>query len=316
MKTSDYADIRRIEFSITHQCTGKCRHCSVGDRLNRDEDPRHVLPGPAAAMVETLSQSFGVGSLMTFGGEPLLYPDVVCALHAKAAECGIEKRQLITNGYFTADPVRRRDVARRLARSGVNDLLLSVDAFHQESIPLEAVYAFARDLAETDIARIRLQPAWVVSAQSDNSFNRRTREILAFFSPLGIAVAEGNNIFMLGRAVEHLKDYYGKPRLDLEERCGSMPYTEPLTEVTSISVEPDGNVMVCGFAIGSIYEEKIGSILSRYDPRRNACMSAIIDGGASGLLEYARKAGMEPDLSRCYSICDVCHDVARQMDGR
>ena len=51
-------------------------------------------------------------------------------------EGGIPVRQLITNGFFSRDGDRIKEAAGRLAQSGVNNLLLSVDAFHQETIPL------------------------------------------------------------------------------------------------------------------------------------------------------------------------------------
>ena len=38
---------------------------------------------------------------MTFGGEPLLYPETVCKIHSAAKEMNIPKRELITNGYFS-----------------------------------------------------------------------------------------------------------------------------------------------------------------------------------------------------------------------
>lgn len=34
---------------------------------------------------------------MTFGGEPLLYPEVVCKIHKAAEEMGIPERTIITN---------------------------------------------------------------------------------------------------------------------------------------------------------------------------------------------------------------------------
>lgn len=67
---------------------------------------------------------------MTFGGEPLLCIDEVCEIQAAAQEMSVPKRQLITNGFFNRDEKKIREAALRLAQSGVNDLLLSVDAFH------------------------------------------------------------------------------------------------------------------------------------------------------------------------------------------
>ena len=56
---------------------------------------------------------------------------------------GIEKKQLITNGFFSKKRERIEEVVTMLEKSGVNSLLLSVDAFHQETIPLDPVKYFA-----------------------------------------------------------------------------------------------------------------------------------------------------------------------------
>ena len=128
---------------------------------------------------------------MTFGGEPLLHPDAVYSVMSAAKELDIERRQVITNGYFSNEPAVQRSVAKNLALCGVNDLLLSVDAFHQETIPLATVTEFARTARGFGIP-IRLSPAWLVSPEDDNPYNAETRAILDRFSDMGIAVGEGN----------------------------------------------------------------------------------------------------------------------------
>ena len=157
-------NIERIEFVVTMACTGRCRHCSEGDH---EHCSGHIDAGVAVKAVRDLCGAYAIKSLMTFGGEPLLYPEGVCAIHAAAADLGIGQRQLITNGYFSKDASTIEGVARRLAESGVNNLLLSVDAFHQETIPLEPVLRFAECVARTGIA-IKLSPAWLVSREDDN----------------------------------------------------------------------------------------------------------------------------------------------------
>ena len=107
---------------------------------------------------------------MAFGGEPLLYVDATCAIMRAALEMNVPKRQIITNGYFSKNPDKIRAVADMLAESGVNDLLLSVDAFHQETIPLEPVVRFARELLSLSVP-VRTQPAWLVSSDDDNRYN-------------------------------------------------------------------------------------------------------------------------------------------------
>jgi MoaA/NifB/PqqE/SkfB family radical SAM enzyme len=310
---SAYMNLNRIEFIVTYQCTGKCRHCSVADKLGRTDSPQYANPDKAAEAVEKLCELFGISSVMTFGGEPLLYPDAVCAIHAKASERGIKTRQLITNGYYTKNPKQRTETALRLARSGVNQILISIDAFHQETIPWEDVYAFARAVKDAGIPDVRLHPAWVVNESHDNAYNAETRQLLIRFTDLDIPVSKGNNIVMSGNAVRYLAGFYEKPSLDLSETCGAMPYTEPLTNITALSIEPNGDVAICDFVIGNIIKEDIADIISRYDPHRNDCMRAILTGGAAALLDYAARLGIAVDPAKYYSVCDLCRAVTGQL---
>ena len=258
MKISPYIDLNRIEFVVTYRCTGSCAHCSLGDKLNRPGDRSHVRPEAAADMIERLSRLFPIASVMTFGGEPLLCPEVTAAIHRAAAHCGVGARQLITNGYFTKDENRIREVAGLLKASGVNDLLISVDAFHQRTIPLDAVRRFAESAKQAGIPDIRLSPAWVVNSGHENPYNSETKELLAKLS--GFPVSEGNDIILEGNAAETLAEYYPpgvRP---------TSPYYEPPTAVKTLSVEPGGDVTASSFVIGNIYDEDIEDIIARYDP--------------------------------------------------
>jgi len=268
----------------------------------------HVPREASVEAIRTLTEMYAMQSVMTFGGEPLLYPEVTCAIHRAAAECGIPRRQLITNGFFSRDEARIREVADMLARAGVNDVLISVDAFHQETIPLELVRVFADALKAAGIPLLRWSPAWVVSEVFDCPENTRTREVLASLMDLGVPVHSGNDIFLAGNAIDHLAHYYPPACLDRADRCGSMPYTEPLTAQTSLSIIPDGSVTVCGFAIGNVQDEGMAEILRRYDPFTHEGMRAAMEG-VPGLLALAEKRGINVDLARCYSVCDLCRMV-------
>lgn len=317
MKKSPYLQINRIEFMTTFHCPGRCKHCSVGERIN-EPGAHHVPLEESVEAVRWLAGNYPVESMMTFGGEPLLYPELVCALHKTAADCGVPRRQLITNGYFSKRPERIRQVAEALAASGVNDALLSVDVFHQETIPLEPVLYFAQCFMECAPGSLQLQPSWVVNEAHEDPWNAKTRQILARFAPLGVPVGRGDGIFLAGNAVENLAQYYPAPHLDLEETCGSMPYTEPLDRITSLSIEPSGDVVACAYPIGNLRRESMEAIAARYDPYADPCAKALLDSGAKGLLELAERSGVEVDLTRCWSVCDLCRQVkirgSRQKD--
>ena len=244
-------DLNRIEFIITNACTGRCKHCSQGDHINSMQSVRCA---DAQRAVEDIAGQYNITSLMTFGGEPLLFSDTVCAVHKTASRIGISKRQLITNGFFSKDGNVIKAVAKNVVESGINDILLSVDAFHQETIPLEYVKRFAEALKSNGGA-VRLQPAWLVSIDDENPYNIETKKVLEEFSYLNIPVGQGNVIFPEGNALLYLKEYFS------DGKEYKNPYDEDVMHLTSVSIEPDGTMLG-----KSIYTQSAVEILDSYTP--------------------------------------------------
>jgi len=243
-------NLSKIEFVVTYACTGRCKHCSEGDHTSCGE---RIDPEIAADAVRKITAEYNIKTVMTFGGEPLLYPDAVYTIVKTATELNIPKRQVITNGYFSKNADKIREVAEKLALCGVNDLLLSVDAFHQETIPLDVVKQFASEAKACGIP-IRLQPAWLRSAVDDNPYNRKTREILDRFVDMGISVNQGNIIFPEGNALKYLSEYF-------TDELPENPYAEDPCDVRCVSFAPNGDVFG-----GNVYERDIMEILRDYAP--------------------------------------------------
>ena len=241
----------RIEFVVTMACTGKCRHCSEGDHSGHTG---HIDTETAVNSIRKICENYKIGTLMTFGGEPLLYPDVIYSIHRTAAAFGIGRRQLITNGFFSNKRDRIEEVTKNLADCGINDLLLSADAFHQETIPLEPVRFFAECAIRSGIP-VRLSPAWLVSPDDHNPYNDRTREILRKFEPLQIPVGGGNVVFPQGNALKYLRDYFDE---NVEEFS---PYEEDPEDIRTISFSQNGDVLN-----GNIYRSDILEIIRTYRP--------------------------------------------------
>ena len=244
-------NLNKIEFVVTNACTGRCKHCSEGDHKARGE---RIDPQFAADAVRRVAAEYNIKTVMTFGGEPLLAMDAVEMIIGTAKELNIERRQVITNGYFSSDAEIIRKTAMRLAECGVNDLLLSVDAFHQETIPLDTVMIFAGEAKRLGIP-IRLSPAWLVSPDNDNPYNRRTREILGAISGISIPEGEGNIIYPEGNARIYLSEYFlsGSPQ---------NPYNEDPCQVKCLSFSPNGDVLD-----GNIYRDDIMDIIKNYAPQ-------------------------------------------------
>ena len=309
---SEYLCVDRIEFVVTQHCSGRCRHCSIGGALNPRGETR-ITPQDAARAMTELAEIFDLQSVMAFGGEPLLYPQTVCAAMESAAQAGIPARQLITNGFFSQNPEKIRETAEALAKSGLNQLLISVDAFHQETILLEPVRRFAQCAAQSGIEGVKLHPAWVVNEAHENPYNSETRAILARLADLGLPVTRGNDIFPAGNAKKHLGQYYESAAPDFTLPCGSAPYTSPLTDISRLSIAPNGDVMVCAFVIGNIQNESAADIAARYDPHENPAMQALLQGGVSALAAWAQTLGILQDFAGCSFACDACRKIVRRL---
>ena len=244
-------NLNKIEFVITNACTGRCKHCSEGEHTSCGE---HIDPQIAVDAVRKVVAEYDIKTVMTFGGEPLLYTDAVYAIMSTASELNVSRRQVITNGYFSKDSRKIRDVAERLAECGVNDLRLSVDAFHQETIPLDIVRIFAQEASQSGIP-ITLQPAWLQGRDADNIYDQRTREILDSFADMGFLVGDGNIIFPEGNALKYLAEYFtdGAPK---------NPYVEDARDVRCLSFSPNGDVLD-----GNVYKSDIMDIIKDYTAR-------------------------------------------------
>ena len=248
MKNTYLENLSKIEFVVTNACTGRCKHCSEGDHAACGE---RIDPQIAADVVRKVAAVYDIKTVMTFGGEPLLYTDAVYAIMTAAKELNIPKRQVITNGYFSKNADKIREVAKGLAACGVNDLLLSVDAFHQETIPTHIVKQFAAAAKACGIP-IRLQPAWLVSATDDNPYNVKTREILTAFAELKIPENEGNVIFPEGNARKYLAAYF-------TDTNPENPYAEDPRDVRCLSFSPNGDVLD-----GNVYKQDVMEIIRNY----------------------------------------------------
>jgi MoaA/NifB/PqqE/SkfB family radical SAM enzyme len=249
---------------------------------------------------------------MTFGGEPLLYPDVVCAIHHEATKMGIPTRQVITNGYWSKDERKTRSIAQALAQAGVTSIAFSVDAFHQEHVPLEQVKLTANALLSAGIPAITWNPCWLMSADSDNEYNAKTRTILKALSNLSIGAGWGNTVEPNGKALTHLGAYFQRTFQWSKTSCQEIPYMDKLDDIRSICVEPNGDIPICGaFMLGNVKQQNILEILEDYTPYADPEKVRILEEGIEGVIDKARSLGIPLNEEGYYSICDVCTSARR-----
>jgi len=310
-----YLTVNRIEFAVTYLCNSKCKHCQLGEEEERKKFPSHINEDLAVKIVRKLGNEYKPESVMTFGGEPLLYPEIVYAIHKEATKAGIPVRDVITNGFWSRREGEILAIANNLAKSGVNEVSISVDAFHQEFIPPMIVKKAAESLLKAGIRRISWNPCWVISRNHDNPYNRKTSAILEELEKdLQIEESTGNIAQPAGRALSWLIDFLPQKTRTPLEKCGDMPYTEKLDSIKTIYVEPDGRVAVCKeFYIGNVHEKDIIDIIAEYDPFSIPEAKAIVEGGVKGLVVWAKTKSIKPDPQGYYNVCHMCTDIRRKL---
>lgn len=310
---SEYVNIKRIEFIVTYRCNSHCRHCTLGSSKRRME-PFAIDDKLSLNVINGITREYTPSSIMTFGGEPLLFHNTVCSIHGAAKLHGIESREIITNVGWPRSVAEFRGVAFQLAESGVTTMAISVDSFHQQFIPLEIVERNVKALKDAGIPRLGWNPCWVVSREHDNPWNRCTKEILDQLEHLDVPELFGNNVQPSGNALVHLREYMPTKVPDPTGSCKDVPYANRLDNITNISIEPDGSVAVCKeLIIGNIRTREINEIMEGYNPYMIPETAAILRGGMNQLTELARIQGIEPDPDGYYSICDMCISLRRNM---
>lgn len=292
-----YINLNRFEYIITYACTSRCIHCcNIG--TDTSKYPVHVDPDIAVDTLKRVAQLHDLTSVMTFGGEPLLYPDIVAAIHRTARELGIETRSIITNGYWTKNSGRTKEIARQMAHSGVNKISLSVDAFHQTWIPLEIVIHSVESLLEAGITNISLNPCWLDGADAENGYNAETRRIISELSCLDVRVSGGNVVSPSGGALKNLSEHFERRTSFGAVTCSDLPYTSSLDNIECFCMEPNGDIPVCDrFMLGNVRETPIEEMLESYNPFANAKMRAIIENGVTPAVESS---------DGYYTLCELC----------
>ncbi|WP_440071966.1 radical SAM protein [Streptosporangium sp. OZ121] len=136
-----------VLMAITRRCPLRCRHCSTGSLPASEEHPGEIFQRFAG----TFAPGDGPRLVMLTGGEPLLRPRLARSLAETAARGGA--RTMILSGMFFAPRVppaaggaARIPPAIDAAIDAADHFSASLDAFHEEEVPRESVFAVMRAL--------------------------------------------------------------------------------------------------------------------------------------------------------------------------
>jgi hypothetical protein len=309
--------IQGIAAIVTYRCNLSCSHCFFDGSDSRARLSTEIL-GRALGDV-----SADIGWLHFTGGEPLLDPEHLIGLLGEVRRCFRGDIGIASNGYWGREPDRARELVRRLKDLGVNGISLSVDAFHQPRVSLEAVAAAAAAVAEAGLKNHSWLVACLRTGRDPESLgaNRRTREAVQRLSATtGLPVAE-TGVRSIGRGSGIGPARSGNPSTgpsdipqgmcrDLACCLGRAGPFDP----QMIWIDPYANVMICyGLTIGSLQRSSLREILADYDPLSHPLLESLVRAGPKGVYALAGRLGAPPGRGPFDGECDLCFHSRRAL---
>jgi hypothetical protein len=252
-----------------------------------------------------------LSSFMIFGGEAMLYPDRTIKLFERAQELEIPSIQLITNGFWGRDSTKARTWAERLKEAGVNDILVSVDAFHLPHIPVDWPREAASACLDAGIHRVRWNVAVLEGLDAGNPYDLETKRILDSLSNLDVQ-ASLNDIWPRGRAVENLARYL--PKRPMGGRCPEANPTGNIVKPQEIGIGPYSWVNICwNLSIGNAKTCSIPDMLANYDYNESTVLDVLVNHGPIGLLDLPEAHGFDFKQEAFIDRCQLCIELRKFM---
>jgi len=301
--------VKGVDFLLTFKCPSKCKHCCYKAGPERKgfmnlEDGEQWL----TELVDTQP----LQSLTVHGGEPFLYFDILKGIFKKARELGIKERWVITNGYWT----ETKEIAERklseLKEAGLLCITFSVDAFHQEYIPLTKVKTGIEAATKIGFKKVAVDSYFLGVEDSDNVYNASMRNAIRDLGELhNVRFAKFPTDFE-GRASAELVDYVEPATLVPDCEC-KFPFWlgGDLKNPKGIEIDHKGNLTFCpGICIGNTKSKSLPEILENYDYFEHPIIRIITEEGPIGLMQLAKEKGYKEDR-KYINECHLCYEMRK-----
>ncbi|MGW3103148.1 radical SAM protein [Streptomyces sp. NPDC001100] len=130
-----------VSIGLTRRCPLHCRHCSTESLMDSEEHPARMF----LRFAETFTAESHPEFVLMSGGEALLRPALVRDIAERARAAGAYTH-VLSGLFFARKPRIPRSV--RAAIDAVDHFSASLDCFHEEEVPREAVFRVLHELID------------------------------------------------------------------------------------------------------------------------------------------------------------------------
>ena len=279
-----------IHFLLSYCCTYECDHCFVWS------SPQAKGTMTLAQIRDTLEQAKDLGTVeMVYfeGGEPFLYYPIMVQGLREAAALGF-KRGIVTNNYWATSVEDAIEWLRPIAEIGVDDLSLSSDLFHGESMLTETARC------ATQAARLLGLPEGILAVEVPEGCATHPQKDKG--EPI-----TGGAVRFRGRAVSTLSE--GVPRRPWTEftECPDEDFSNP----GRVHLDAYGNLQTCqGIVMGNLWQRPLKEIVADYDPHSHPIIGPLMEGGPVALVERYDLPHEDAYIDACH-LCYLMRDALR-----
>lgn len=290
--------------TLTNKCTASCSSCCLDCSPTKNT---HLNLETVLSTIDGLNK-LGIKTLLLSGGETFLYYNEILQILQQAKMYKM-LCSLNTNAFWCTSMNITIDKLRELRRSGLTNVITSIDIYHQEYISISNVKNLLYAAKETGVRPLlNLCGGYKDADDGIISLLKQMGDAIHFvdirYFPLSIVGAAKRNL--------------SKVNLDHTYRADDLKCQAYQT----IHIQPDGSVCTCcgdlnnkePFIIGNIYENTIESIMKQ--SRKCPAYYLVITKGFKWIKE--KLVNMIPELAenKFNNSCEFCEKVFCQESSK
>jgi len=281
-----------IHFLLTYQCIFECDHCFVwggpfAKGTLRLRDIRKIYR--EAKKLDTVEWIYFEG------GEPFLYYPIMVRALGEAKRLGF-KIGVVSSPYWATSVRDALEWLRPMAKIGLDDLSLSSDLYHWESIKSDEMKNAIKAAKKLGL------PVGIISIKQPFESKKSPTRLE------GVEVGYWELMYR-GRAVPKLSDKAPPKPWTEFRKC---PY-EDLENPSRIHLDSFGNIHVCqGLCIGNAWEKPFSEIINSYAPFSHPIIGLLLQGGPVALIQEFNL----PHEETYGDACHLCYTARLQLRSR
>lgn len=261
--------------------------------------------------VAELLKKAGTVSVHIGGGEPFINFEALCNLIRALNSCGIGIDYIETNGYWCRDKAFAKERLEKLKELGITTIMVSVDPYHIEYVPLERPLMLCSLLDELGFEYFIWQQKFLKRLMALDITKSHTKEELE--KVLGKDYLEETaaeyGLGINGRALCFAQNIYPSRSADYwatDEECPSLTHPHHCHIDLYGNAIPSRCTGICASA-----EDYLNTNIPE---NKYPVLNRLISGGTKQLFEYAKEKGFVPKESGYPTRCSFCFAMREYLE--